>query len=403
MFNVWVGIAAFADSAGLQVILARCGRAHEPYVLISDPAFIHANPHQVSQCNLRGFRPATTVSCQPKRAIVTILTSLQVAWIIRLAAQESKRGVTSGRITLIHADAIDREAVFHAQPFHKELRKKRPFSNGAFRYQGMREYVFPFEPDPCSQANLSARFLVYHKIPNYAVLYTFTVQELVQLTVRKPAVGDLLRLHHLEKNMTALRTLSQTLQAQNLKLDMQSVPAIAALVCFFTLESSGKTEHIMHIVSDVIQGWSLTVLYHSPQQWLALADSFASAMLNPPLRVGWLKDYQSIKMAFLDGVRWSQGDVNARHKLERMQTMLTRARKIGLEDPGKIVRDELDAAKFNVMTYDRKQQRLLQGRHAGHRVLAAGEDEDDIPPTAPRSKRRRFEDSIVYDTDDNDD
>lgn len=62
-----------------------------------------------------------------------------VFWIIRLAVQESEKGVTSGRITVLNAHALDRRSVFHAQPLHKELRKKRPFSNGAFRYQGMRE------------------------------------------------------------------------------------------------------------------------------------------------------------------------------------------------------------------------------------------------------------------------
>lgn len=39
-------------------------------------------------------------------------------WIIRLAVQESKKGVASGRITILNAHAIDRNLVFHAQPFH---------------------------------------------------------------------------------------------------------------------------------------------------------------------------------------------------------------------------------------------------------------------------------------------
>lgn len=103
-------------------------------------------------------------------------------------------------------------------------------------------------------------------------------------------------------------------------------------------------------------------------------------MITPPFTGRWMKSYQRMKIAFLDGVRWSQGDVNARHRAERMRVMLTRARRIGLDDPARILRDELDAAKLEVMMYDQKQQQLLQGV-SNHRAIAdADVDDEDISP-----------------------
>lgn len=198
--------------------------------------------------------------------------------------------------------------------------------------------------------------------------------------------------------MTAMKTLTETLSAQKLALNAHTIPAIAAVVKFCGLRPESATEHIMHIVSDIVQGWSIAVSHRSPAQWSSAADTFASAMVTPSATPGWVKDFQKTKLAFLDGVRWAQGDVNARHKAERMRTMLTRARRIGLEDPAKILRDELDAAELTIGLYDQKQQRVLQG--GGNVGLLEEEKEEDVMlPLTPTSGRMRIDDDILYDTD----
>lgn len=232
------------------------------------------------------------------------------------------------------------------------------------------------------------------------MLHTFTVQELFQLTVSRPAVGSLLRLNHLAKSITALKTLTQSLHDQHIKLDTSTATSMAEVVRFLSLQPDGSPEHLMHIISDIVQGWSLAVSYHSPQQWSSMAGTFASAMITPS-GDSWLKDYQRMKMAFLDGVRWSQGDVNARHKAERMRTMLSRARKIGLEDPAKILRDELDAAKLGIMMYDQKQKRLVEGR-ASQALLAEDDNEHDTLPMTPRSIGFDQDEEILYEDDEDD-
>lgn len=209
------------------------------------------------------------------------------------------------------------------------------------------------------------------------------MQKLVQLTAINTGVGDLLRLQHLSKSMVAMTTLTQTLKAHGLGLDQGTVTAIAAIVRFFNFTCDAVPEHIMHLVSDLVQGWSIVVSYQSPEQWSSMSNVFASAMVTA-VTPSWIKDLQKMKSAFLDGVRWSQGDVNARHKAEKMQTMLTRARRIGLDDPAKILRNELDAAKLGVIMYDQRQKRLLQGG-ASQAVLMDEDDEDDSMPITPRS------------------
>lgn len=60
--------------------------------------------------------------------------------------KEKNKGVKNGRITLISPHQMERKTIFHAQPFHRALCKKKPFENAAFMYHGMHEYVQPTIP-----------------------------------------------------------------------------------------------------------------------------------------------------------------------------------------------------------------------------------------------------------------
>lgn len=67
-----------------------------------------------------------------------ISTSNHFTWIVRLAVKQFQLDSSSnGRITLIDASKINRSAVFAAQPFHRELCRKRCFDNAAFMYHGI--------------------------------------------------------------------------------------------------------------------------------------------------------------------------------------------------------------------------------------------------------------------------
>lgn len=211
-------------------------------------------------------------------------------------------------------------------------------------------------------------FLVYHKIPRSTILNTFTVRELLRLTATDSSIAAMLRLDILGSRMHSYhKTVRPDLEKQNFQLNEDTVVTLARFARFLHLGMNSPAEHLMHLVSDVIQGWGVKVKYHAPEQWLSAANVFATSLGQAPAS---MKQYQQMKIAFLDGVRWSQGEFNTRHSDEKMRIMLGRAIKIGLQDPAKLICEELDGAKLNVMLYDKKQQKVLEG--AAARALPQG-------------------------------
>ena len=188
------------------------------------------------------------------------------------------------------------------------------------------------------------------------------------------------------------------MKAQAFALDTDSTIALAKFVRFLGFGMESAVEHVAHVVSDVLQGWGITVTPRSHTEWAQAANIFAVALCSTV--PGSSSTLYCIKLAFLDGVRWSQGDSNTRHSPEKMRAMLRRAKAINLEDPAKILTNELDAAKLRIILYDKKQQRLLQtgptqsGSHtrSGIGLLTPG-GSDDMGPTSD-------EEVILYDESD---
>ena len=90
------------------------------------------------------------------------------------------------------------------------------------------------------------------------------------------------------------------------------------------------------------------------------------------------KELKSSELAFLDGVRWGNGEWNAIFKPDKIRRMLKRAKKVGLESPAQILSDQLDAAKLTIWAFEKRQQRLLQGTASRALLTDAVEDKDEI-------------------------
>lgn len=243
------------------------------------------------------------------------------------------------------------------------------------------------------------RFLVYGKIPKAAIKQTFPVAQLMRLAACVPAVGSLLRLDQLSAERQGLTaTIQPAFKAQEVPLDGRSISAMAEIALFLGLTTASAIEHVIHIVSDLIQGWAVAVSYQTQQKWLDDATCFASAM--QVARHGSLQSLQGMKLAFLEGVRWSRGkDTSTRHNAESIRLMLLRARKIGLDDISKMLCNELDATKSGLQLFETRQQKLLGGMSAQH-LLSAEEDAGNISPTTPEKPRCHYDEEIVCDTDD---
>ena len=292
-----------------------------------------------------------------------ISTCNRLIWVVRLAMNElSKKGVTNGRISIIDPSVLKQRALLWARPFHDEITEKKiPWTNGAWGYRG------------------SYEFLVQGVIPKEAILSTINVDDLYRLPQSHPALGELLRFEVVTNSMS-LANKETTFRRQAMPLNSRSAGAIALLASFMGFTPKSPIAHISHIVADVVQGWHLAVVHREPLEWQTLASVFARSFTAAP--VG-LKQEQAIKMAFLDGVRWGQGDFNARHKLETVVKMQKKAKSIGLECPAKIVTDELDAVKLMVWGHENRIANMLK-THNTQLMLEDGhvsdEDEhDDIP------------------------
>ncbi|KAF2206731.1 hypothetical protein CERZMDRAFT_103032 [Cercospora zeae-maydis SCOH1-5] len=292
-----------------------------------------------------------------------ISCSNKLIWIINLAIKDLQNAGTAGRIALIDPSVLGEQAIFWALPFHNEVASKTAlFKNGAFRYPGKYEH------------------LVWGAIPKEAIISTVKVTDLLNLPRSHPELERILRYGVLQGHgsMTNKETL---LRRQNVQLDLHAAKGIALLARCMGATAQTPIQVISHIVGDVVRGWGLATQFRSAQSWREIAERSVRVFLEPE-QGRWVGagQIQGLKSSFLNGVRWGVGEYNARHKPEAMVKMQKKARLIGLEFPGKIISDEVDAWKIGLFTHDQqvaklqrptKQQRLLQA------TLEEDDDDDD--------------------------
>ncbi|EMC95762.1 hypothetical protein BAUCODRAFT_24775 [Baudoinia panamericana UAMH 10762] len=304
----------------------------------------------------------------------TISTSNFLVWVFRLALKMRQKGARHGRITLINASALDRDQVYHMPPIHKELCKKYAFENGAQNYHGSHE------------------FQVYYRIPAEAVLSTITVDELADLCSRCPSVNAL-GFAVLGASRDYRTKIRPQLQDAKVALTPKVVCAIAKIISTCGLRPAARVEHIAqiaHMVSDIVQGFGLYVNYSTATEWRQISAIFAWEMTRTVDKFSIdLQQKESLRLAFLDGVRWSCGPFNARYSVEGVSATQKRAARLSLAQPLHILLDELASVKSHLTAY-------------------AGEHSVSPPPSLLRSGDNNSEDlslseddsaEIVYDND----
>lgn len=260
-----------------------------------------------------------------------ISTSNNFFWILRLAAKEAKKGLTGGRIAVIDASAIDYTQIYHAYPFHAELLKKRVFRNGAHRYRGSFEY------------------LVYYRIPASAILHTFSPEDdlfRARATDRANGITALLQQKTIALNASYQTRLRKDLVQSD--LTPGTLNAIARIAKRIGLGKNSSTDHIAHLVGGLIRGFAVRVERLPAEEWQQNANVFAQVFISPQLPT--LYDIQRMKLVFLEGVKASCGIPNADRTPETIRLRERKAKRIGLESPSKIIADELDGAKLQILS-----------------------------------------------------
>ncbi|KAK4507903.1 hypothetical protein PRZ48_001638 [Zasmidium cellare] len=284
------------------------------------------------KCNVRPSQPPKSIH-------------LDMADVFKLLIKELNVNEESGRLSVIDTSKLDRRAVFYARPFHDEICKVYAFSNGAHRYKGTYEY------------------LVWRDVPEEAMLYTFKAKDLLSYVSRHASLENALRLHILREPRLSSANKRAEMTRDKMSLTTDLAAGLSHLCISLGLDAHSPVEHLSHIVMDVIDGWALQVDRREREEWWALATVFERNLSKRSAKPITEKERVCIRFAFLDGVAWGSGEVNARHKTERIAKKGRQAARIGLADPAKIVTDILDATKLAVQSYSAMETRRLNNYH----------------------------------------
>lgn len=274
-----------------------------------------------------------------------ISTTNRLIWMVQQTITAiASRGEYN--VSVINVDALNKDGVFWARPFHDEVRLAKPFKNGAGNYRGTHE------------------FLVWQHVPEVAILHTFKATDLMTLVSNNGDISQVLRFDILRpRAAVALATKIANLRRQKVPLSRKSTVAIAALVSFFGLRSPYTSGHISAIVTGICEGWGLDIQSREERVWQQLANHFANQFGTGNLG---LRERQTIKLAFLDGVAWGCGEPNAKHTPAGVASKERKAAAVGLASPSDILAHELDAMKLALKLHEKAEQRALQRYHHPH-------------------------------------
>lgn len=296
---------------------------------------------------------------------VFVSTSNSLLWTLQKALKELNKNPGSIRISVIDAYVLDRKSVYHVLPYHRRLQLKGEFTDGSWRYPGTHE------------------FLVYKRIPGKAVIHTFDLNELLHFVqynqdAYDPVIERILRRERLDQSGDLKSDIYKKLVDDAIPLCPTIVSGIAKLTAFAGIKSYAPISQISAFVAEIVKGWGLKLHHRSASKWSELATTYSTALFqySAQPRVN-LREEICIKRAFLEGVFWgSSKHFNPRHCPEHVQSTYRSAKKIGLEDPGKMLMDEVSAMQMALMWYEKTLQRRLPGGHRSQLLLLEEEEEE---------------------------
>ena len=70
-----------------------------------------------------------------------ISTASDLLWFVQQVIKCIKAGDRDSQVATINPSKLDPRTIFYANPFHKEIKQTYAFTNGAWRYPGVYEYL----------------------------------------------------------------------------------------------------------------------------------------------------------------------------------------------------------------------------------------------------------------------
>ncbi|KAI7472201.1 hypothetical protein KC351_g11745 [Hortaea werneckii] len=258
-------------------------------------------------------------------------------WLLsRIALKEHNKGRLTGHISIIDSTALPSRDIFHPRVYHQRLKEKKAFTKGAWHYSGRSEY------------------LVWGKIPQHAIIHTFSVRQLVELVNGSRGLKVSLRFEKISRsNCSLLNTIRPELQQDEFELTHSTIVGFGKLCSFL-----GLTEpvHIQTVITSLVFGWQLKIHAQTSERWAKDAALFAEAVLASSDRAVLRLEYlEQMKLAYLYGVReghkatWNMlHEPNRQRNITRMERAAT---EIGLRSPADIMLSELQNARLAIDQY----------------------------------------------------
>ncbi|KAI7335220.1 hypothetical protein KC315_g3384 [Hortaea werneckii] len=313
-------------------------------------------------------------------------------WVLsRIALKEYRKGRLNGHISIIDSAALPSREIFYPRVYHQILKVKKAFTKGAWHYSGRSEY------------------LVWGRIPQHAIINTFSVRRLVELVNGSSALRASLRFEQISRSNCGLEnTIRPELTQDEYELTHPTIVGFGKLCSFLGLI---EPFHVQSIVTSLVFGWRFQIQAQRPELWARDATLFAEAFLTggdkPVLRLEYV---EQLKLAYLCGVREGHKAVFCMlHEPERERNakrMERTAAEIGLGSPADIMLSELQNARLAINQYAEQDHARFtvqaplsrgmlespgsSGQVSGGDVDMVGDSDDDF----------RMDDDIVYEKDD---
>ena len=309
-----------------------------------------------------------------------ISTCSSLAWLIRTALREEHAGHRDIKISVIDAAKLKHHHVFHALPFHNELKKQHVFTEGAWRYGGTSE------------------LMVWHRIKPEAIIRTISLKDLLHVVHANPALERIVGVDLMKAKIKSMDALQREFKDRELLLLAPGIIEAMATLCHtLGLTIASSTDNLRHVVSDVVQGWKLRTTRKTDVEWSDAATRFATAFcIAVSVSLPTHNEQEKLRSSFLYGVQMGLGDRNVLHNGDRVRVMLFRARQIGLEDPGRIVVRALQNVLQGVMAYNDKQLARYsassqRGKGQGRLLVSSTVDDEDDAIMMERASDDEFD------------
>jgi len=243
-----------------------------------------------------------------------ISVSVDPRWVIRMAFKSSSKGSKYPRIAIIDAaKAAEGDKAFFVPPYHKELKNKQIFTEGAWRYSGSHEWV------------------IWADIPKSAIIYDVAIQDLQAKVENLPAVSQALRFDILSTTQKISNTnLMAYLKEQQAPLSSSLTAGFAQLLLKLGVDATAPEKVIRKLVSDLIQGWQIGIKADSNGRWRRLAGLFAYELTEGMDTADAEGRLEVVERAFLHGLASGMGDMNWAKNQILTRRMMKRAEKVGL-------------------------------------------------------------------------